>query len=91
MTFTSVEGVNIYEDDNGFYKDRGWFRVPTINTRGVNGDVRLTSAQRNRFELVSGTRGRSGQQLDIWAAVYGPLGEGGFFSPLYDKRRSPGP
>lgn len=86
VTFTSVEGVNIYEDDNGFYKDRGWFRVPTINTREVNGDVRLTSAQRNRFELVSGTRGRSGQQLDIWAAVYGPLGEGGFFSPLYDKR-----
>jgi len=86
VTFTNVEGVNIYEDDNAFYKDRGWFRVPTINTREVNGEVRLTSAQRNRFELVSGTRGRSGQQLDIWAAVYGPVGEDGFFSPLYDKR-----
>ena len=77
VTFTNVEGVNIYEDDNAFYKDRGWFRVPTINTREVNGDVRLTSAQRNRFELVSGTRGRSGQQLDIWAAVgrTGPWGK----------------
>ncbi len=85
VTFTNVEGVNIYEDDNAFYKDRGWFRVPTINTREVSGEVRLTSAQRNRFELVSGTRGRSGQQLDIWAAVHGPVGEDGYVKPLYDK------
>jgi hypothetical protein len=86
VTFTNVEGVNIYEDGNAFYKDRGWFRVPTINSREVNGEVRLTSEQRNRFELVSGTKGRSGQQLDIWAAVHGPVGEDGYFAPLYDKR-----
>jgi hypothetical protein len=85
VTFTNVEGVNIYEDDNGLYKDRGWFKVPVINTREVNGEVRLTSEQRNRFELVSGTRGRSGQQLDIWAAVYGPIGDDGYFKPVYDK------
>jgi hypothetical protein len=86
VTFTNVEGVNAYEDENAFYKDRGWFRVPTINTRETNGEVRLTSAQRNRFELVSGTKGRSGQQLDIWAAVHGPVGDDGYFEPLYDKR-----
>ncbi len=86
VTFTNVEGVNIYEDDNAFYRDKGWFRVPIINTREINGDVRLTSAQRNRFELVSGTKGRSGQQLDIWAAVHGPVGDDGYFKPVYDKR-----
>jgi hypothetical protein len=86
VTFTNVEGVNIYEDENAFFKDRGWFRVPTINTREINGAVRLTSEQRNRFELVSGTKGRSGQQLDIWAAVHGPVGPDGYFKPLYDKR-----
>ncbi len=86
VTFTNVEGVNIYEDDNAFYKDRGLFTVPTINSREVNGEVRVTSEQRNRFELVSGTKGRSGQQLDIWAAVHGPVGEDGYFEPLYNKR-----
>jgi Putative esterase len=86
VTFTNVEGVNIYEDSNAFYKDRGWFRVPTINSREIDGEVRVTSAQRNRFELVSGTKGRSGQQLDVWASVYGPVGEDGYFAPLYDKR-----
>jgi hypothetical protein len=86
VTFTDVEGVNIYEDTNAFYKDRGWFRVPTINSREIDGEVRVTSEQRNRFELVSGTKGRSGQQLDIWAAVHGPVGPDGYFAPLYDKR-----
>ncbi len=86
VTFTNVEGVDIYRDENAFYKDRGWFSVPTINSREVNGEVRQTSDQRNRFELVSGTRGRSGEQLDIWAAVYGPVGEDGYVKPVYDKR-----
>jgi hypothetical protein len=86
VTFTNVEGVNIYEDENAFYKDRGWFKVPTINTRETNGEVRLTSEQRNRFELVMGTKGRSGEQLDIWAAVHGPLGGNGYFKPVYDKQ-----
>jgi hypothetical protein len=59
---------------------------PTINSRETNGQVRQTSEQRNHFELVSGTKGRSGEQLDIWSAVYGPLGKDGYFQPLFDKR-----
>ena len=86
VTFTNVEGVNIYRDENAFYKHRGWFRVPTINSREVTGEVRVTSEQRNRYELALGTKGRSGEQLDIWAAAYGPVGEDGYFRPLYGKR-----
>jgi hypothetical protein len=86
VTFTCVEGINIYEDANAFYKQYEWRRVPTPNTRETDGRIRLTSEQRNRFELVSGTRGRSGQQLDIWSAVFGPLGPDGYFKPLFDKR-----
>ncbi len=86
VTFTDVEGINIYEDENAFYKQYEWRREPTINSRETDGRVRLTSEQRNRFELVNGTRGRSGQQLDIWSAVFGPLGDDGYFEPLFDKR-----
>jgi hypothetical protein len=86
VTFTDVEGINVYEDKNAFYKEYEWRKVPTINSRLVNGQVINTSEQRNRFELVNGTRGRSGEQLDIWSAVYGPLGEDGYFKPLFDKR-----
>ena len=86
VTFTDVEGINVYKDDNAFYRTIDWRTVPIINTREVNGHVRLTSEQRNHMELVNGTRGRSGEQLDIWSAVFGPLGKDGYFEPLFDKR-----
>ena len=85
VTFTNVEGINIYKDVNAFYKQHEWRQVPTPNTRESDGGIRLTSQQRNHFELVSGTKGRSGQQLDVWSAVHGPLGEDGYFKPLFDK------
>ena len=86
VTFTDVEGINAYKDRNAFYKEYDWYRVPTINSREVNYEPRQTSQQRNYMELVNGTRGRSGQQLDIWSAVYGPIGADGYFDPLFDKR-----
>ncbi len=86
VTFTDVEGINVYEDTNAFYKQYQWRREPTINSRETDGRVRLTSEQRNHFELVSGTRGRSGEQIDIWSAVFGPVGEDGYTMPLFDKR-----
>ena len=64
-----------------------WHNAPITNTRDhETGAVRLTSKQRNTMELVNGTKGRSGQQLDIWSAVFGPVGDDGYFKPLFDKR-----
>lgn len=86
VDFSDVEGVNIYEDKNAFYKQYEWRREPTVNSREINGQIRQTAEERNRFELVNGTHGRSGEQLDIWSAVFGPLGDDGYFKPLWDKR-----
>jgi hypothetical protein len=86
VTFTDVEGINIYEDENAFYKMDGWRKVPTANSRRVNGQLVMTSEQRNHFELANGTKGRSGEQIDIWSAVFGPLGKDGYFEPLFNKR-----
>ncbi len=86
LDFRNVEGINIYEDTNAFYKQHEWYQVPIANTRfAPTGEVRLTSKQRNTMELVNGTKGRSGQQLDIWSAVFGPVGDDGYFKPLFDK------
>lgn len=87
LDFRNVEGINIYEDKNAFYKHHDWYKVPIPNTRKPEtGEIILTSKQRNTMELVHGTKGRSGQQLDIWSAVFGPVGEEGYFKPLFDKR-----
>ncbi len=87
VTFTDVEGINAYKDKNAFWKDFDWYREPTINSRELDYSPRQTSQQRNYMELVNGTKGRSGTgQIDIWSAVFGPLGADGYFEPLFDKR-----
>ena len=88
VTFTDVEGVNVYKDENAFYKVIGDFqRTPTVNSREVNGEIRQTAQQRYWMELVNGTHGRSGTgQQDIWQAVFGPIGSDGYFKPLVDSR-----
>jgi hypothetical protein len=87
LDFRNVEGIDIYSDKNAFFKEHEWYRVPTVNTRNkVTGEAMLTSEQRNTMELVNGTKGRSGEQLDIWSAVFGPIGEDGYFKPLFNKR-----
>ena len=86
VTFSDVEGINIYEDENAFYKIDGWRKIPTANSRKPDGQLVMTSEQRNHFELVNGTKGRSGEQIDIWSAVFGPIGKDGYFEPLFNKR-----
>ncbi|MDB5022887.1 MAG: hypothetical protein JWP78_642 [Mucilaginibacter sp.] len=87
LDFRNVEGIDVYGDKNAFYKEHEWYKVATANTRNpLTGEVRLTSEQRNTMEMVNGTRGRSAGQLDIWSAVFGPVGPDGYFKPLFDKQ-----
>ena len=85
LSFNDVEGIDIYKDKNAYYRESEWLKVPTPNSRRSDGSLAMTSKQRNYFELVCGTKGRSGEQLDIWAAVHGPVGEDGYTKPLFDK------
>ena len=39
----------------------------------------------SHYEEVLGTRGRSGEQMDIFMAVFGPAGSDGYPKLLYDK------
>jgi hypothetical protein len=86
VTFTNVEGINIYKDTNAFYKQYEWRREPTVNSVYTDERISLTSEQRNHLELVNGTHGRSGEQIDIWSAVFGPIGSDGYFAPVFNKR-----
>ena len=88
VTFSDVEGVNMYKDANAFYKQYSdWQLTPTVNSREVNGEIRQTAQQRYWMELVNGTHGRSGTgQEDIWQATWGPIGADGYFKPAVDSR-----
>ena len=50
------------------------------------GHISATLEEMNRYELVLGTKGRSGDQWDIWQAVYSPVGADGYPKPIWDKR-----
>ncbi|MFQ5743942.1 MAG: alpha/beta hydrolase-fold protein [Acidobacteriota bacterium] len=87
IDFRYYQLVNIYEDDNAFYPDSEWVKDPIRPfMHDVDGQVRMTLQQASQLEQVLGTRGRSGEQLDIWQAVYGPVGDDGYPKPIWDKR-----
>jgi S-formylglutathione hydrolase FrmB len=85
VDFNYFQLVNIYTDDNAFYPNGAWKKEPTRPwMRGVDDQVMATQKQASIFELVQGTKGRSGQQLDIFQAVFGPVGNDGYPHPLYN-------
>jgi hypothetical protein len=83
--FRAYTTVNIYQDSNAYFRQGAFLKVPVPEKRKTNGILDATMEQRNRFELVLGTHGRSGEQFDIWQAVFGPMGDDGYPKPIWDK------
>jgi len=78
--------VNIYEDKNAFFIEQGWMKPECPLMRDEHGQVLVTLRQMSQLEAVLGSKERSGQQLDAWNAVYGPVGEDGYPQLLWDKQ-----
>jgi hypothetical protein len=78
--------VNIYDDDNAYFRDTGWTRVERPNTRRPDGNIMSMMKDENWFELVQGDHSRSGGQWDIWEATYGPVGPDGYPKRIWDKQ-----
>jgi len=77
--------TNIYEDENALVKRSNWMNLQRPFMRDEHGQVLVTMRELSQMEAVLGSRGRSCQQLDIWQAVYGPVGEDGYPKPIWDK------
>ena len=86
IDFRAYTAVNLYKDANAYYQQGPWARVPRPGLRNYLGHVSTTLEQMNRRELVLGTKSRSGQQWDIWEAVYSPVGPDGYPKRIFDKR-----
>jgi enterochelin esterase-like enzyme len=86
VDFRAYQQIDIYRNKNAYWADSEWKQIPFIDRRDINGDVTATMEDANRYEMVIGTKGRSGGQWDIWQAVYSPVGDDGYPKPIYDKR-----
>ncbi|MCL4707339.1 hypothetical protein KJ068_19460 [bacterium] len=85
IDFRAYTLINIYEHKNAYYDEGSFKKVARPGRRNYLGEVSSTIEQTNHLELVLGTNSRSGQQWDIWEAVYSPSGENGYPKRIWDK------
>ncbi len=86
IDFRAYTVVDIYKDKNAYFDEGPWHKVPRPGMRNYLGHISSTLEGVNRHELVLGTKSRSGQQWDIWEAVYSPVGPDGYPKPIWDKK-----
>jgi hypothetical protein len=77
--------VNLYEDKNAYFLESPFKRTERAGLRDYLGQVSATVRETNMRELALGDKSRSGQQWDIWEAVYSPVGPDGYPAPIWDK------
>ncbi|MEM6261974.1 MAG: alpha/beta hydrolase-fold protein [Bacteroidota bacterium] len=77
--------VNVYEDENAYYQEGPFKKTLVPGHRDYLGNVDATLRDMNYRELVLGTKGRSGQQFDIWEATYSPIDETGYPKRIWDR------
>jgi len=86
LDFRHHQVVNIYDDANAYWLDKGWVKVERVDTRQPDGNVEAMMKDENWYELAVGDHSRSGGQWDIWEAAFGPVGADGYPQRLWDKR-----
>ena len=77
--------VNIYEDENAYYQQGAFRKTLVAGHRDYLGNVDASLRDMNHRELVLGSKGRSGQQWDIWEATYSPINEEGYPQRIWDR------
>lgn len=85
IDFRSLCLVDIYKDKNAFWYDSEFKKLPRPSHRNYLGQIQATMEENNHYELVLGSKTRSGEQWDIWEAVYSPQGDDGYPKRIFNK------
>jgi hypothetical protein len=86
VDFRAYQSVNIYDDNNAYWTIGPFGHIAQPEMRTTSGLIQATTEGSNRWELVLGTHGRSGEQWDIWQAVFSPVGPDGYPAEIWDQR-----
>ena len=86
IDFHAFTNIDLYDDPNAFFQEGAHKREAQPAIRDYLGHTFITTEEINGYELALGDRGRSGEQFDIWQAVYGPVGADGYPQPIFDKK-----
>ena len=85
IDFRAYTVVDLYKDKNAYYKSGTFRKILRPGMRDGKGHIKTQLIDMNRRELILGDKGRSGDQWDIWQAVYSPVGKDGYPKPIWDK------
>lgn len=85
IDFRAYTTINLYDDTNAFFLQGVHKRVPQPSMRNYLGQTLAQQQDNNAYELALGDHGRSGEQYDIWQAVFGPVGTDGYPQPIFNK------
>lgn len=88
LDFHHFQTVDLYDDANAFIAPQSdpWLPVPRYMMRAPDGQPLVTYRAMSRDEATLGTHGRSGEQLDIFFATFGPIGSDGYPVPLWNLK-----
>lgn len=85
IDFHHYTTIDLYTDKNAFYPESDFKKTLRPGHRDYLGHVSATVKEMNQRELALGTRSRSGDQFDIWEAVFSPMGSDGYPKRIFDK------
>jgi hypothetical protein len=85
VDFHHYTTIDIYNDKNAYYLESDFKKTPRPGERNYLGHVLTTVKELNQHELALGSRTRSGEQFDIWEAVFSPMDADGYPKRIYDK------
>ena len=86
VDFHAYMTVDLYKQDNMFYIQGANKQVEQPAMRNYLGQTLISMRDNIAYEAALGDKGRSGDQFDIWQAVYSPLGSDGYPKPIFDKQ-----
>lgn len=85
IDFRAYTTINIYDDKNAYYYESNFKKLARPGHRNYLGQLDATVEQMNYRELALGTKTRSGQQFDIWEAVFSPQDRDGYPKRIFNK------
>jgi hypothetical protein len=85
VDFHHYTTIDIYNNKNAYYVESAFKKTPRPGERDYLGHVTAEVQEMNQRELALGTRSRSGDQFDIWEAVFSPSDVDGYPKRIFDK------
>jgi hypothetical protein len=86
VDFHAYTNIDIYKDANAYFVSGANKEIEQPAMRDYLGHTLISQRGANQYEAALGDHGRSGEQYDIWQAVFSPIGSDGYPAAIFDKQ-----